>query len=572
MIRTEKFLYWLGAVCCWAVIVSLPPVTIAGEADLILRAQTKIMFLFQEINAEGIQTIENTLIRTFENSGYAVLDRAMVAQALRREADLLQLYEVEAAKQFGSRLGADIVVSGRSKAHIQEKTYSLLEGKKVMVSQANVSARAILVKSGTILVAENASVRKPFDSTGEMALEQAAEMLAAKLLEGIDRFLSRDTIDYRLVVFNVSYPQSQALQKALHTQVPGVQQVNERGFLKETLEFDVRVEKKQDLAFKRAIFVGLSELNVGRFKVVAREGEVIYLQHTDAKSIPIPTESKPRETPPASAKGTTARTERPAEKSSQPNGVTSPLYKPGYRKSWAVVIGINTYQQWPELAYAVSDAEAVAKRLKKLGFDEIILLLDQEATQQNILRVLGDELYVKTEEDDRVFIFYAGHGQTQDLPNGGKLGYIIPADGDLKNYYSTAISMRQLQDLSDRLRAKHIFYAMDSCFSGLLLNLRGEAVTADSFEELTMDQARQVLTAGSAGEQVVELEGHGLFTNVLLTGLDGAADLNQDGFIVASELYQFVAPRVMQESRNTQNPVFGRLGLGRGEFVFTIRN
>jgi uncharacterized caspase-like protein len=77
-----------------------------------------------------------------------------------------------------------------------------------------------------------------------------------------------------------------------------------------------------------------------------------------------------------------------------------------------------------------------------------------------------------------------------------------------------------------------------------------------------------VLTAGSEGEQVVEFDGHGLFTKVLLNGLQGEADLNRDNRITASELYQFINPRVLENSHNTQNPVFGRIGLGRGEFVF----
>jgi uncharacterized caspase-like protein len=124
----------------------------------------------------------------------------------------------------------------------------------------------------------------------------------------------------------------------------------------------------------------------------------------------------------------------------------------------------------------VNDARAIEKLVRGLGFDEVITVLDREATQQRILRVLGDELYAKTQDDDRVFIFFAGHGQTQDLPNAGKDGYIIPVDGDLNNYYSTAISMQQLQRLADRIRAKHMFYAMDACFSGLLLRFRGESL------------------------------------------------------------------------------------------------
>jgi hypothetical protein len=59
----------------------------------------------------------------------------------------------------------------------------------------------------------------------------------------------------------------------------------------------------------------------------------------------------------------------------------------------------------------------------------VLPLFDAAATRQNILRVLGDELFTRTMDNDRALIFYAGHGQTQDLPGGGKEGYIIPVDG-----------------------------------------------------------------------------------------------------------------------------------------------
>jgi len=228
-----------------------------------------------------------------------------------------------------------------------------------------------------------------------------------------------------------------------------------------------------------------------------------------------------------------------------------------------VVIGINAYQKWPKLEYAVNDAKAIGDILRTLGFDEVVMLLDGEATQKNILRILGDDLKAKTQDEDRVFIFYAGHGQTEELADG-KMGYIIPVDGERENYYSTAISMHQLQDLADRLHAKHIFYALDSCFSGLL-RLRGIADKKDCHR---CYPARQFLTAGSEGEQVAEVGGHGLFTKVLIDGLQRAAVRNQDKQMTATDLYEFLNPRVVAESRNTQNPVFGQIKPLPGEFVF----
>jgi uncharacterized caspase-like protein len=128
-----------------------------------------------------------------------------------------------------------------------------------------------------------------------------------------------------------------------------------------------------------------------------------------------------------------------------------------------------------------------------------------------------------------------------------------------------------LKPIADRISAKHIFYAMDACFSGLLLrNFRGEALN-DSPLKLTLAAARQVLTAGDEGEKVVESGGHGLFTKSLLSGLAGKADLNQDGHITATELSRYITAQVLAESRNSQNPLFGRLGDGPGEFVFQLQ-
>jgi hypothetical protein len=518
------------------------------------------MLVFHEAGQDGIQTVENALTRTLQERGYHILDRAAVATLLQREAEILRQYDVEAAKQLGSRLGATIVISGKSRTRVREKTYSSLGGKKVTISQANVSAKAVLVHSGKVLAAENAHARKPFDATGDLALEGAAEQLAEKLTTSIDRFLARDTIDYRLVVLNLSHNDALSLQQALRAQVEGIEQIHEHGFTQNTLELDVRVNKLHDLPFKRRLYTHLSLQGVGRFEVVAREGETVYLRKTGESG----------DVPPSETSG--PRTQLGSHLPPSATTTTAPAtHRAGYRKRWAVLIGINDYETWPKLAYAVKDAEEVSKRVRAMGFDEVIPMMNKQATQRNILRVLGDELYAKTHPEDQVFIFFAGHGQTQDLPDGKKVGYIIPVDGDVSNYYSTAISMRQLQALSDRLKAKHILYVMDSCFSGLLTQVRGLQVAPIQrhYALHTQFPVRQVLTAGSEGEEVVEVGGHGLFTKALLQGLDGEADVNGDGHITASELSQFVTPRIMQASRNAQNPLFTRFGGGRGNFVFT---
>jgi hypothetical protein len=580
MSRSMPQPWWLLVFVCAVAVGGLPHDGMAAATPS-TGAKVRVMFLIKGSGQDGGQVVETTLTQAFQTAGFTVVDAAAVAQTLRRDADLLKLYEIEAAKRLGSRLGADIVVSGEVKSRTSEKAYTLLEGKKVAVSQAHISVKAVLVSSGKVLAAENAHARKPFDTTGEIALQTAAQGLAGTLVQGVERFLQRDTVDYRLVVLNLNHAQALEFQAALQGR-EGVRRVSEQGFVDGMLQLEVSVDKAQDAPFKHTLFAGLPGLGLGRFEVVAREGEAVYLRKTGgtAPPRPRPGPSRPQQ---SSAPGPAppdlpqtapqqTRTDSPTQDSpAAPSSSLSARYKTGYRKSWAVVIGINDYQHWPKLEYAVNDARSVERLLKKLGFDEVITLLDGEATRQRILYALGDEVKAKAGDEDRVLIFYAGHGQTEDLRDRSKLGWIIPVDGDLKNLASTAISMRELQDHADRIRAKHILYAMDACFSGLLLRLRGVDPADRTVMELTTAPARQVLTAGAEGEQVVEFGGHGLFTKSLLVGLEGGADLNDDGYITARELYEFVSRRVQEDSRNMQNPQFGPLGFGRGEFVFALR-
>ena len=61
-----------------------------------------------------------------------------------------------------------------------------------------------------------------------------------------------------------------------------------------------------------------------------------------------------------------------------------------------------------------------------------------------------------------VFVFYfAGHGQTHDLDNGGTREYIIPVEAGTSDYPKTAISMNQIKAITNRISARHILYVMD---------------------------------------------------------------------------------------------------------------
>ncbi|HEV2987163.1 MAG TPA: polysaccharide deacetylase family protein [Candidatus Angelobacter sp.] len=265
---------------------------------------------------------------------------------------------------------------------------------------------------------------------------------------------------------------------------------------------------------------------------------------------------------------------RGIQAASQPTPMEAP-----YRESWAAVIGIDSYQNWPKLRYAANDAQAVRDLLvQKYKFkpQNVFLLVNQDATRQNIQSLLGDKLgnpdMVKRE--DRVFVFFAGHGATRKLPSGRELGYIIPVDADLSNYQGQSISMTNFQDIAEAIPAKHLLFVMDSCYSGLALTRGGSATGSRNYiQEIARREARQMFTAGGADQQVADNgpNGHSIFTWTLLQALDGRADLNGDGIITATELAAYVAPMV--SSLSHQTPAFGNLvGSEGGDFIFDLKH
>jgi tetratricopeptide (TPR) repeat protein len=204
------------------------------------------------------------------------------------------------------------------------------------------------------------------------------------------------------------------------------------------------------------------------------------------------------------------------------------------------------------------------------------MLLNGDATRERILATLGDEFTdgKKIQRDDRVFVFFAGHGATRSFDENRQLGFIVPVDADPSNYYATAISMTSLREASDLIAAKHIYFVMDSCYSGLALTRAAGMFSKDRsyLDEISRRSSRQILTAGGADQQVADdgPGGHSVFTWTLLEGLQGKADLDGNGVITASELGAYVSPIVASFAKQT--PAVGNLvGSEGGEFLFELQ-
>ena len=145
-----------------------------------------------------------------------------------------------------------------------------------------------------------------------------------------------------------------------------------------------------------------------------------------------------------------------------------------YKSYHAMIVGVSDYEKWPKLPYAINDAKEIAEKLKELGF-EVKLVLDPSSGEMKTL--INEMVYEMGREEDRAVLFYyAGHGETETLADKNKMGYLIPKDcpllkRDPMGFANNAISMRDIESASLRMKSKHVLMLFDSCFSGSLFAL-----------------------------------------------------------------------------------------------------
>lgn len=150
-------------------------------------------------------------------------------------------------------------------------------------------------------------------------------------------------------------------------------------------------------------------------------------------------------------------------------------------------------------------------------------------------------------------MYYAGHGETETLADNTKLGYIIPKDcpllkKDPMGFASHAISMRDIESVSLRIKSKHMLMVFDSCFSGSLFTLVRSP--PQDISEKSSFPVRQFITAGMENEVV---PGRSVFKRCFLIGLEGDADLTGDGYVTGTELGMYLSNKVVNYSHRKQH-------------------
>lgn len=235
-------------------------------------------------------------------------------------------------------------------------------------------------------------------------------------------------------------------------------------------------------------------------------------------------------------------------------------------KTYAIIIGISDYKEVPDLQYAHKDAQAFEEFLLsssggKVPREHIETFLNDKATRSNV----GDAISVvarKAKPGDRVWFFFAGHGDMEDLTQIEN-GLLLLHNSPNGNYFGMNDDVLEILDLKRYLsplsqRGVEMIFIVDACHAGNLtggiegIKQTGNALLAawgKEYKILSCQPDQLSLESAEYGG------GRGLFSLQLEEGMKGLADTDGNGVINLFELQSYIQSQVAKFSEYKQIPM-----------------
>ncbi|MDP8228696.1 MAG: caspase family protein, partial [Candidatus Electryoneaceae bacterium] len=207
---------------------------------------------------------------------------------------------------------------------------------------------------------------------------------------------------------------------------------------------------------------------------------------------------------------------------------------------YALLIGIDEYDEWDNLSNPIDDVEAVGEELTdNYGFQ--VEYLTDNPTKIELLTKIKSYARKEYEDNDQLFIMIAGHGQFDDVYG---TGYIVAKDSERDdNIKRSYISHTTLREQINCIPCDHILYVVDACFGGTLdpviaaADFRGESqrpprmTSAEYVNHRMQYKTRRFLTSG--GKEYVPDES--VFCYYFLEALRTMG--GDDGILTLFEIY-----------------------------------
>lgn len=191
----------------------------------------------------------------------------------------------------------------------------------------------------------------------------------------------------------------------------------------------------------------------------------------------------------------------------------------------ALVVGIDNYPAAP-LHGCVNDASAFASTMERNGdgSPNFAVKLQTDILTKSELKTLIVELF--SGDSEIALLYFSGHGELNEIG-----GYIVTPD---YKQYDEGVSMDEILTIANNSKAKDKIIILDCCHSGAFGSPSSSGGTTAQIIEGVV-----VLTASRDSEEAIEVNGHGVFTNLLLDALQGgAADLR--GHITPGSVYAYI--------------------------------
>jgi hypothetical protein len=200
----------------------------------------------------------------------------------------------------------------------------------------------------------------------------------------------------------------------------------------------------------------------------------------------------------------------------------------------ALLVDIDRYENVLSLTGCVADATRMAGLLQRnedgsRNFDCRLLTSDgPDRITRTRLRQEWQQLFHNFTGD--ILFYFSGHGSPTEIG-----AYLVVQDGTLDD---PGISMNDLLLLANRSRAREVTLILDCCFSGNI----GDPAFFQVGSVVNQSQLREgvtILAASGANEYSKELNGHGVFTSLVLDALEGGAS-DTRGEVSAASVYAYV--------------------------------
>lgn len=191
----------------------------------------------------------------------------------------------------------------------------------------------------------------------------------------------------------------------------------------------------------------------------------------------------------------------------------------------ALVIGINNYPANP-LHGCINDASAFANTVEVNGdgSPNFSVRLETDVSTKSQLKTMIKELFDGS--NDISLLYFSGHGFLNEIGS-----FIVTPDYQPND---EGVPMDEILTMANQSKTKDKIIILDCCHSGSFGSSAISGRTATQINEGVV-----VLTASRENENAVEVNGHGIFTSLLISALQGgAADIR--GHITPGSVYAYI--------------------------------